>query len=223
MRAAEATEPVHREFKQQTIDKYKNDSDYDYIENFRFSVSEWLLKILDKISKWLSGKIGPTTMPDGNPLPAMQLFLYIVAAIAVAAVIYLIFKGNWSVIFSGKKIKKKEEEYSVYDEDIHTINFNDEIETAVQQKNYRKATRLFYLKSLKLMADAGVIDWKLNKTNTDYRWEIKDKSMRAEFDYLSTSFDYVWYGEFEPTEEVFLQTFDKFRSFNKRFQTTEKA
>lgn len=211
-----ASEPVHREFDPEHIERYKNNPDYDYGNKPRFSLIEWLSDLMDSISRWFERKTDFSDMRQG--VDYGKGILWVVAILAVVAIIYIIFRGKWGWVFSGKKFKKKKEEYSIYEENIHTINFTDEIELAVQQKNYRKATRLFYLKSLKLLSDSGEIDWKLNKTNTDYKWEIKDKLTRSEFEYLSTMFEYIWYGEFEPTEETFLQTFEKFRSFNNRFQ-----
>lgn len=217
-----AQEPAHREFDAEKIKKYKDQSDYQYGEKVRVSIWEWINKMLEKLARFLDNTSGEVETPSssGSGFGFENIIVWGLAILAVAAILYIIFRGNWSWLFSGEKFKKKEDEYSVYEEDIHNINFTDEIELAVQDKNYRKATRLFYLKSLKLLSDAGYIDWKINKTNTDYRREIKDKTIRDEFDFLSFTFEYVWYGEFEPTSETFLQNFERFRQFNKRFQTT---
>jgi len=221
MQSYAASEPVRREFDPQKIEEYKNRSEYRYAERITFPFVEWLQGLLTKIAKWIDGWIDFGEIEGGEHIG--NFIIWIMAAIVVAAIIFIIFKGNWTWLFKGKKFKKAgEKDYSVYDEDIHNINFTDEIEASVNAKNYRKATRLFYLKSLKLLSDAGHIQWQINKTNTDYRREIKSLGMREEFDYLSTTFEYVWYGEFEPTEDRFLETFDKFRRFNSRF-TTQNA
>lgn len=213
-----ATEPVKREFDPQKIEEYKKRSEYQYGERVTFPFLEWLERVGERIKRWVD-EYFDFDMPSGIGFTAGDLVIYIVAALAVAAVVYLLFKGSFSWLFSRRRFRKKKEEpeYSVYEENIHSINFTDEIEQAIQTRNYRKATRLFYLKSLKLLSDAGHIQWQINKTNTDYRREIASKAIREEFDYLSLAYDYVWYGEFEPSEETFLETFDRFRKFNHRF------
>lgn len=213
-----ATEPVLREFDPKKIEEYKNRSEYQYGERLTFPFLDWLQRLGERIRRWLS-EYFDFDLPSGAGLSTGDVLIYIVAGLAVAGIVYLIFRGNFSWLFSGRRFRKKQEdpEYSVYEENIHAINFADEIEQAVQTKNYRKATRLFYLKSLKLLSDGGHIQWQINKTNTDYRREISSKAMREEFDYLSLAYDYVWYGDFEPSEDVFLETFDRFRRFNNRF------
>lgn len=219
--ARAAEEPVLRDFDPQKIEEYRNRSEYDYGERLQFTFWDWLERLGERISRLLREYFN-FKFPEAG-IDQGDVILFIVAALAVAGIVFLIFKGKFGWLFSGRKFKtRKEPEYSVYEENIHDINFGDEIEQAVQSKNYRKAIRLFYLKSLKLLSDAGHIQWQINKTNTDYRREISHKALREEFDFLSLAFEYVWYGEFEPTEETFLETFDKFRSFNNRF-TPETA
>lgn len=216
-------EPAHREFDAQKIEEYRKQSDYQYAEKVRFSIWDWITSILKKLEEWGSYENDtPVNInPSYNGPSPGDILVGIIALLAVAAVLYIIFKGNWAWLFNkGKKIDQKDDGYMVYDEDIHNINFTDEIELAVQEKNYRKATRLFYLKSLKLLSDNNYIIWKINKTNTDYRREIKDKTIRDEFDHLSFTFDYVWYGELELTDKIFQENFEKFRQFNKRFNNT---
>ena len=218
-----AAEPVAvREFDAQKLEEYRQRSEYQYGESISFSFMEWWQRIAEKIARWLMEHLNlDIPIPTGaDGLLFGRIVLWTVALLAAAFIVYLLFRGNWAWLFSGRRFRKKEEEkdYTVYDEDIHGINFTDEIDQAVQSKNYRKATRLFYLKSLKLLSDAGNIRWQINKTNTDYRREISSKVLREEFDYLSLAYEYVWYGEFEPTEETFLETFDRFRTFNNHFK-----
>jgi len=214
-----AADTTVRNFDPQKIEDYKNRSEYKYDERVSFPVLEWMQRLMEKLARWFERQFDFVEIPTVAGFPLGDIIVWVLAIVAVGFIVFIIFRGRWGWLFGGKKFRKKEDEYSVYAENIHNINFTDEIEAAVQGKNYRKATRLFYLKSLKLLSDAGYIQWHIDKTNTDYRREISSKAIRDEFDYLSLAFEYVWYGEFEPTEETFLQTFDKFRSFNSRFKT----
>lgn len=212
---------AHRRFDNEKLEKYKNSSDYQYGEKFRFSFPDWLNEMLEKIIRFLEDLFHIDALDQPGVSKGFPIILWTVAILAVVGLLYIIFRGKWTWLFSGKKYTKqeKEQEYSVYDEDIHSIDFTDEIELAIQQRNYRKATRLFYLRSLKLLSDADEIEWKINKTNTEYSREIKNKQRRADFDSLSLRFEYIWYGEFEVSEETYMDTFEKFRRFNQQFNS----
>ena len=56
--------------------------------------------------------------------------------------------------------------------------------------------RLLYLRSLKQLSDNGLINWQINKTNTDYISEIADNTQREAFKQLTLQFEYAWYGDF---------------------------
>ena len=68
------------------------------------------------------------------------------------------------------------------DEDIHEINFEEKITKLVDQKNYKEAIRLSYLRILKQLTDKELIVWKVDKTNLDYVDEIEDNEMKVAFE-----------------------------------------
>ena len=53
------------------------------------------------------------------------------------------------------------------------------------------------------MSEKGIIEWDIEKTNSDYLYEIKNETRRDEFAYLSYLYNYIWYGEFELDEATF--------------------
>ena len=104
-------------------------------------------------------------------------------------------------------------EYETISENIHELDYNKDIQAAIQQGNYRKAVRLYYLKSLKVLADKEIIQWKMDKTNGDYRREIGQSDYAGSFGEITRLFDYVWYGEFPVDKPLFDQTEQKFQRF----------
>jgi len=106
--------------------------------------------------------------------------------------------------------------YSEFFEDINTIDFDTEIEKAVAAHNYRFAVRLLYLKCLKQLSDAGVIAWEIDKTNSQYLYELKNDEQRSAFGLLTRQFEYVWYGEFSINDAVYNAIAHSFSDFNKR-------
>ena len=124
----------------------------------------------------------------------------------VLFVVYLIVKaiinkeGGW--IF-GKSSKKKIKIAEFQEEDIHNIDFKTIIEKSKSANNYRLSIRYYYLWLLKRMSDSHIIEWDIEKTNSDYLYEIQRNSLKEEFQYLSYIYDYSWYGEFTIDEALF--------------------
>lgn len=139
-------------------------------------------------------------------------------ALGVAALIFFIFKAqgiNLLGIFR-KKSTSAPIPYSEFFEDINAIDFDKEIENAIAKANYRFAVRLLYLKCLKRLSDAGLIDWQIDKTNNAYISELKNQQQQDAFRMLTLQFEYVWYGEFLIDQQAFKTIDSSFRDFNKQ-------
>ena len=106
----------------------------------------------------------------------------------------MLFKVDLRGLWSGKSSSKIKIEY--VEENIHEMDFEKLIQSAIEEKDYRKAVRLFYLSTLKKLADKNIIDWQPGKTNYDYLLEIKTQSIQPIFKELNYFFQYVWYGDF---------------------------
>ena len=106
--------------------------------------------------------------------------------------------------------------YTTAQENIHEIDFEAGIDKAVADKNYRLAVRLLYLRSLKQLSDSGLINWQINKTNTDYIGELTDTEQRAAFQQLTLQFEYAWYGDFSINGNSYQRISQLFGSFKGR-------
>ena len=142
---------------------------------------------------------------------------YIVIGLFVGIVIFAIFKiiGLDFKLFSGKSAPVAVP-YSEAAENIHEINFNDELSTAILAGNYRLAVRLCYLSTLKRLSDTNMISWQPEKTNQAYLMEITDVEKRKSFQTLTQQFEYIWYGEFIIDQERFNLVKKNFDVFNGR-------
>ncbi|WP_316835675.1 hypothetical protein [Pedobacter nutrimenti] len=139
-------------------------------------------------------------------------FFFIMASTGLVVFVVLKLIGADLKIFS-RRSKSIEVPYSESDDNIHEINFTEEIDKAISLGNYRIAVRLLYLKSLKKLSDSGQIDWKPGKTNQIYIGEIQDLEKRKQFTLLTHQFEYIWYGEFFINKDNFgliKQGFDQF-------------
>lgn len=132
-------------------------------------------------------------------LSGLEILMKILAILVILFVVYMIVKiiinkeGGWIFSKSAKKITVSEDE----EENIHTLDFKTIITNSIFSKNYRLAVRYYYLWLLKSLTDKGKIEWDIEKTNGDYLNEIKDETLKKEFQFLSYVYEYSWYGEFE--------------------------
>ena len=100
--------------------------------------------------------------------------------------------------------------------DIFSINYESEISKALNAKNYRLTIRLLYLQTLKMMTEKGIIQYKAEKTNSDYLWQLHGTSYYNDFFRLTRDFDYTWYGKFEVSEAAFQTIQKDFTTFKNR-------
>ena len=73
----------------------------------------------------------------------------------------------------------------------------------VKENNYRLAIRYYYLWLLKTLSQEDLIAYDVEKTNSDYYREIKNKHTKKEFSYASYLYNHIWYGEFDIDETQF--------------------
>jgi hypothetical protein len=143
---------------------------------------------------------------DGT-LTGLGILMKVIAFIIIGFVIYMIVKiiinkeGGWVFGKSSKNINVSE----LVEENIHIVDFNKLISASKSDKEYRTSIRYYYLWLLKSMSDKKVIEWDIEKTNSDYLYEINNTEAKAEFQFLSYIYEYCWYGEFAISETDFLK------------------
>lgn len=167
---------------------------------------------------WFDFKIQPGGHLGNFWYYFFQALKWLLIAGGVGALIFLIMKLAGIDMFNifGRKAASGTMAYSELMENIHLINFDEEVEQAVAKGNYRLAVRLLYLKSLKQLNDSGLIDWQLDKTNNTYVAEIADPEKRSAFQQLTRQFEYVWYGEFLIDQPSFQQIHLLFQQFKQQ-------
>lgn len=99
-------------------------------------------------------------------------------------------------------------------EDLESIAFESEIDKYLREKDHRNAIRYYFLQSLKALQDNNHIVWKKDKTNRDYYFEIKDMTLKNEFEIIGFIFEFAWYGNNEITEGQMTFIQNKFTAFN---------
>jgi hypothetical protein len=136
----------------------------------------------------------------------------LVVAAVLAFVIFKIFGGNLSGIFSFNKKLKAKNGFEYFDEDIHNQDIDKNLSQAIANQNYRAAIRFYYLKLLKQLDFNEMIVWEMSKTNRDYQKELANKSILNDFIILSGIYEYTWYGNFEVNQSHFNNWQSDFKS-----------
>lgn len=70
------------------------------------------------------------------------------------------------------------------------------LDAALKQEVYREAIRIYYTVILQELIRLQLIRWRLEKTNQQYIYEVKNQVLRAELRKCTRFFDIVWYGEY---------------------------
>lgn len=189
------------------LEKYKNDPSFDY-EGGPKEADDWITKIKNWINQQLailySSKVYSTLLD------------YLYYGLMIAALILIVrglIKADRRGLLFGK-INSNEIKMIESEEDISQLNFDELINAAVERKDYKLAVRYLFLKSLKILSEKEIIELRNNKTNHQYLSEIKDGRISNAFQIATSSFEWIWYGNF-PVDENVMKSSQK--DFNELF------
>ena len=182
---------------EEIVENLRAEKAFDYQLNHTTEVSfldriwTWFLNFLSQLFQW------------GGTSSIVKIIVY---TLVIGAIIYAILKITNT---SPRQLIRKDESnlaYSVHEEDIHNISFEDQIAAALESKNYKLAVRLNYLYALKFMSDEGIISWTPAKSNHEYLYEVSESEVRGNFKALSILFEYCWYGGFDVPRKSFNES-----------------
>ena len=165
-------------------------SEYDYQREFL----EQDYSLIQRIIRWLE-EIFSGTMRTATSDETSLFWVLGGIFVVIAAGVYL-FTHKVGIFRRGGK---SDLDYEVEDEDIYGIDFDSRIDKAVSQHDWREATRLTHLKTLRWLADNGRIEWALYKTPSQYTRE----ELSPEFREMTNDFLRIRYGNFEATEQTY--------------------
>lgn len=132
----------------------------------------------------------------------------------LAVVLWYLYSSNILVFRKAPK-KINDEVNEEPTEDIFGLNYEKEIAKAVAAHDFRLAVRLWYLRTLKDLADSGLIDYRYGRTNSDYVSQLRNTTHHRDFTRLTRAFEYTWYGQFALPAEAFALMQNEFVNFKK--------
>jgi hypothetical protein len=209
-----------RQLDSTAIKAYSKLPEFKYDEEIQKDPS-WWTRFWHWFWTWLKNLFKPAKISDNKVNPFFQVLLYVLQYLFIgaglAALVFLVLKlaGIDLLHVFRRKSMGANLPYQESLENIHDINFDDELERAIAQHNYRLAVRLLYLKCLKQLSDADLIKWQIDKTNNAYINELTNPDQRQVFKTLTLQFEYIWYGEFGIDASVFKNISTLFTDFKK--------
>jgi len=145
----------------------------------------------------------------------LQVLLWMIAIFFVLFVLYRLFLTKGAFKRESKKIQDnlpKAEEENISGES----DFDNLINQAIQNNNYRQAIRYQYLRTLHKLADKNFIELAMDKTNFQYVREISNPVFQNDFASLTLNYEYVWYGEFMIDKNVYQKLEMNFNGLNQK-------
>lgn len=143
---------------------------------------------------------------------ALQVFYVVIFLLVVFFIVKAIInkEGNW--VF-GKSSDKSIIPVTDIENNIYETDFQSLITAAEGENNYRLAVRYYYLWLLKSLSEAQMIEYDVEKTNSDYFLEIEKTEAKDLFSYTSYLYNYIWYGEFDIDNNQFQKAKNAFTHF----------
>lgn len=177
--------------------------DDSVVRNLKNDEAFWYADRLPKRQK--ASEVDPNKKYS-EPFYLQNWFRTLLWIVIVAAFIGVLV---WFLIASDIKLFRKKAkalhttEDSLITEDIFSIDYEEEIEKAVRNNNYRLGVRLMYLHVLRLLSEKNIIQYKIERTNSDYLLQLFNTSYYKDFFRLTRNFEYVWYGKFDISPAAF--------------------
>ncbi len=195
------TQPIEKRNFDNLKDKYSGD---DFIYERTTNNSGWWSRFKQWLSDFFKNLFDINS--DAKAADITDFILKVFYVVIFILVIYFIVKaiinkeGKW--VF-GKASDKSIIPVTDIESNIYEADFKSLIKTAEKENNYRLAIRYYYLWLLKRLSQAEIIEYDVEKTNSDYQYEIASNDLKKEFLYTSYLYNYVWYGEFDIDQNQF--------------------
>lgn len=192
---------VKRQVPSKKVDSLKADEDY------------WYANMVPERKKEAPGKKqarGKTLFQESW---FRDLLWLIVLSCFIGVVIWYLYSSN--ILLFRRKAKPILAEGGDEDltDDIFALRYDAEISRAESAKNFRLAVRLWYLRILKELADNHRIDYRHERTNSDYVSQLYNTPYYRDFFRLTRNFEYTWYGQFDLSADAYEMMRTDFSNF----------
>ncbi len=168
---------------------YRADEAYNYARELQAPELDWWDWLMSKIGEFLSDLFSIQGKGD------FRIVIYIVIALAfIALIAFILYRYQFKLFGRAGKVTNENDE----EDNIYGVDFEAVYAKAMAQKDYYKAVRIVYLRTLRWLSDGNKISWQLYKTPTQYTREY----LSVEFERMTTAFMRVRYGNYQASEEL---------------------
>ena len=171
------------------LHQYRADEAYNYARELQAPELDWWDWLMSKIGEFLSDLFSIQGKGD------FRIVIYIVIALAfIALIAFILYRYQFKLFGRAGKVTNEDDE----EDNIYGVDFDAVYAKAMAQKDYYKAVRIVYLRTLRWLSDGNKISWQLYKTPTQYTREY----LSVEFERMTTAFMRVRYGNYQASEEL---------------------
>jgi hypothetical protein len=150
-----------------------------------------------------------------QPFFQSLLWLIIIGGFIAFLILYL-YNSNIGLFRKSNNIA--DEDADVETNDIFFINYQKEIDKAVDMNNYRLAVRLMFLRLLRNLSDQNIIQYRQDSTNFDYMTQLHSTGMYPGFFRIARNYEYIWYGQFDIDKEKYSIIKKEVENFERTFK-----
>lgn len=191
------TGPI-RKVSQRNVNAYLKNPDYAYANDPEYWRERAAPKKQGSILKLINGRIFQWT-----------IFLMIIG-IVLYGIYHLAKESNFNWLSRNKSrpdlARNDSKEEAEIDLDAAILTYQ-------LEGNYRLAIRFMYLKLIKTIRESGKILVRGSSTNAEIGLAFAGHPNAMEFRYLTTAYEYIFYGDFKLPDELFDQLKKKFDDF----------
>ncbi len=173
------------------IASWRSDMAYDYNRELVGSGMNVFGWINWQLGRWLERVFNTQGASDYS-----EIILGSIAVIILLLLLWVVCRKRLGLFV---RTPKRFSSRAAEEDTIYGVDFPKRIANALSHDDYKEASRLLYLQTLKRLTDSGRIDWQPYKTPTQYNYEVRTPAFRE----LTAYFLRVRYGNFEADEALF--------------------
>lgn len=170
-----------------------------------------IARFLSWLSRGLNDIFGVNISPEAFKF-LQYLIYFLMGGLVIYLIIRLLVNEKFNTIFTKKA--RSIIDIDLAEQYIESLDLDTLLQGALEDKNYRLAIRYHYLRVLKRLSQANIIEWHFDKTNSDYQNEITKPNLKSGFKEVSYLYDYIWYGEQSIDENSYETANSSFQSLN---------
>lgn len=137
--------------------------------------------------------------------PWGRTFLWTILVLSLCYLVYKTIQRYALMPVTEKKVRQTMDDKKAPDkEELLEGDWNSLAEQASNAEDYRLAIRYAYLDLLQYLQERNILNYRPDKTNNDYYYELKAEELRSAFRTVSRQYEYAWYGNYPVPQQGFM-------------------